>query len=620
MTIYLQRKVGKPSISFEFEFGTHKSLSVSDVVKLADVRVYQANADGSVAKDFNPDLAFVINNQPLDLISLETGLNTIHLGIKYGANKVQDLQMPIELTVTEKAPEVAFSFAPEPEPHPESVVEKEEPVSVTVEETTAPTKFEPTPVLDSRLEQGDVYVFYGDLLLGEHGPVFSKIPTLTVKIEDLLSNEEQDKIENFEKLGLKVYPIGVDGHYYSDKNLVTQGFDVDDDGKVTWVSPYTQPLSFTNRAFSETGFVGLRYELSFIPKFKPEPEVTPLNSWDDIFNPQPVAEKKPTPAEPVGDWGSAFAQPEPVVHAEPVPEVKPEPIIPPKPEPMVVGNYETPVSDGWGNVQSNPQPQPEVQQNSVDQIGNLNLNFQEVQPQATQKVTSDTYGGGMTPPLITPQVNTSQSVPQNSAFEQFTGETLSMTPPLLHLQPETSGANPAMNPNPGMNPNVGAVQPQTPTSDEDLDLQLEEVTQGTRKSKQGFLEKIFGTFKRSKKKKGGKGVIIGSVAMVVLTIGIGTGVVLYRNAGINSMKSTTQLVEKNLSKVNKLMKDKEITSEESVEIQQLITENANKLEAKTNNYFAEMERKRLVSATNEVTEKAKDMIDKQTGASSSASE
>ena len=33
-----------------------------------------------------------------------------------------------------------------------------------------------------------------------------------------------------------------------------------------------------------------------------------------------------------------------------------------------------------------------------------------------------------------------------------------------------------------------------------------------------------------------------------------------------------------------------------------------------------MERKRLVSATNEVTEKAKDMIDKQTGASSSASE
>lgn len=619
MTIYLQRKVGKPSISFEFESGVPKSLSISDVVKLADVHVYQANPDGSVAKDFNQDLAFVINNEPLPLVSLQTGLNTIHLGIKYGANKIQDLQMPIEVMATEKEEEITFSFTPEPQPEP--VVEKEEPVFATTEEPKqAPTKFEPTPVLDSRLEQGDVYVFYGDLLLGEQGPVISKIPTLTVKIEDLLSNEEQEKIENFEKIGLKVYPIGVDGFYHSDKNLVTQGFDVDDEGKVTWVSPYTQPLSFTNRAFSETGFVGLRYELSFIPKFKPEPEVTHLNSWDDIFNPQPVVEKKPAPAEPVGDWGSAFAQPEPVVHVEPVPEVKPEPIIPPKPEPMVVGNYETPVSDGWGNVQPNPQPQPEVQKNPVDQMGNLNLNFKEVQPQATQKVTSDTYGGGMTPPLITPQVNTSQSVPQNSAFEQFTGETLSMTPPLLHLEPNASGTNPAMNPNPGMNPNVGAVQPQAPTSDEDLDLQLEEVTQGTRKSKQGFLEKIFGTFKRSKKKKGGKGVIIGSVAMAVLTIGIGTGVVLYRNAGINSMKSTTQLVEKNLSKVNKLMKDKEITSEESVEIQQLITENANKLEAKTNNYFAEMERKRLVSATNEVTEKAKDMIDKQTGASSSASE
>lgn len=620
MTIYLQRKVGKPSISFEFEPGVPKALSISDVVKLADVHVYQANPDGSVAKDFNQDLAFIINNEPLPLVSLATGLNTIHLGIKYGANKVQDLQMPIEIMATEKEEEITFSFTPEPQPEP--VVEKEEPVFATTEEPKqAPTKFEPTPVLNSRLEQGDVYVFYGDLLLGEQGPVISKIPTLTVKIEDLLSNEEQEKIENFEKIGLKVYPIGVDGFYHSDKNLVTQGFDVDDEGKVTWVSPYTQPLSFTNQAFSPTGFVGLRYELSFIPKFKPEPEVTALNNWNDIFDAQPVTEKEETPAPAVGDWGSAFAQPEPVVQPEPVAEVKPEPIVPPKPEPMVVGNYETPVSDGWGQVQSEPKPEPQVQQqNPVDEMGNLNLNFQDVQAKTTQKVTGDTYGGGMTPPLITPQVSPTQSAPQNSAFEQFTGETLSMTPPLLHLQPNTSGTNSAMNPNPGMNPNVGAVQPQTPTSDEDLDLQLEEVTQGTRKSKQGFLEKIFGTFKRSKKKKGGKGVIIGSVAMGVLTIGIGTGVVLYRNAGINSMKSTTQLVEKNLSKVNKLMKDKEITSEESVEIQQLITENANKLEAKTNNYFAEMERKRLVSATNEVTEKAKDMIDKQTGASSSASE
>ena len=97
-------------------------------------------------------------------------------------------------------------------------------------------------------------------------------------------------------------------------------------------------------------------------------------------------------------------------------------------------------------------------------------------------------------------------------------------------------------------------------------------------------------------------------------IGLGFAGVMYRNAGIAEMKDTKSQVEANLSTIDSILSDNEVSSSESVELQRLLNNNLELLEnAKTSNYFANMERRGLVERSNKDTDKAKELIQKQTG-------
>ena len=109
--------------------------------------------------------------------------------------------------------------------------------------------------------------------------------------------------------------------------------------------------------------------------------------------------------------------------------------------------------------------------------------------------------------------------------------------------------------------------------------------------------------KKSKKKGGSKkGIILGTLA-IVLVIGSGTTAgVMYRNAGIKDISSVKETVEANLVQVNKYLEDGEITSEESVQIQKLLNENTKAIEDNNSgNYFAGLEKNRLIKENNKAT-------------------
>ena len=78
------------------------------------------------------------------------------------------------------------------------------------------------------------------------------------------------------------------------------------------------------------------------------------------------------------------------------------------------------------------------------------------------------------------------------------------------------------------------------------------------------------------------------------------------------MKDTRTKVEANIAKANNILSDDQVSSSESIELQKLLTENIKLLdESKSSNFFADLERKKLVESSNKVTDKASELIQKQ---------
>lgn len=645
MSIVLQRVIKTPKIEIN-EQNAGYMMKIGELVELAGVAVFQANPDGSVHADYTSSLCIINDGRRSDEIGLLVGETKVKLGIKYGnANQFQDLQMEVTVVVkeAEKVEENPFTIGDETTALPSIPGEKQISFKKVVD------------------EDGN-YVFVGQNLYGEAGQALVDHFVLRQNLIDLIPEELWGDLEIIEKVNLKVNAVDVDGAVMEQFQLVRSkdDFQVDDEGFMVWELRTPQPLPFTNKGFSQQGVLGLNFEISFVAKFK-EKENQDYGFWNSMvgqtpIEPQPEEATAQAPQDPFSGFQD-FAKPTiPESTPEPVPAVEfapPEPAVfqtSPMQSPSMENQaptphlgldenkrIETPVADGWqtgfGSEKETDNQKPVDFSDAVSGLGEMNL-----QNQAPDQYP---YGGGV-PPVVAPQ----PQVEDNSynGFERISGATMTYPANLLDTQ---GHPNPIYENQTQVTPSgsvmmsgveqtspgaatMGFHQPQgqglkqdlnynSVNNNFDIDQELKGLSSENLDNKANSQKGIKAKKKRNsdKRSKSKKAVIIGGIASALLIIGVGFAGMMYRNAGVAEMKDTKAQVEANLSSVDSILSDNEVSSSESVELQRLLNNNLELLEnAKTSNYFANIERRGLVERSNKATDKAKELIQKQTGVSS----
>lgn len=622
MSIVLQRVIKTPKIEVN-EQNAGYLMKLDELIKHAGVSVFQANPDGSVAVDYTPHLCIINDGRRSNEVGLVVGENVVKLGIKYGnANQYQDLQMGV-IVVVKEAPKV------------------ETPPFTLEEEFSLPAvQGEKTIEFKKVVDEDGHYVFVGQTLYGEAGQALVDHFVLRQNLIDLIPEDLWDSLDGIEKANLKVNAIDVNGKVMEQFQLIRSNddFSIDNEGFLTWELRTPKPLPFTNKGFSQQGVLGLNYEISFVAKFKKKEVPQELDYWNSLMSGSPVsateANTESVQENPYEGF-EGFAQNFEANNVQANDREVNHPQIPQIEEKKTV---ETPIADGWQVTGFGPQPKQEPQ-HTVD-FSDAVSGLSEIAPPISEFEQSP-YGGGI-PPMVNPQPL--NPTPNNfDGFERISGATMTYPDKLLDTQGHpnplydnptpmtTSGSVMMTGGNSFGGAPVGFQQPQGQGqkndltynlgNDTDIDQGLENLnseSNSKKSKKKGVMGKVKKSFEKRSKSK--KGLIIGGIASAFLVIGLGFAGVMYRNAGIAEMKDTKSQVEANLSTVDSILSDNEVSSSESVELQRLLNNNLELLEnAKTSNYFANLERRELVERSNKATDKAKELIQKQTGVSTQSS-
>jgi hypothetical protein len=621
------RGIDKKTISLRKKVGEDLKLPISKLVELTGVYAKLKDEQGNVITDYTNSFVYLLDdNSTSDVLSLTEGKTEVHVGIPWGDSYVY-IQLPIyveveleqELPTFEDVQEMPVFEEPQNQPAiQEEYVNKK--TNVVLEgEQSMPVTTDNVPRLKKDSVIDGVYTFYDDVLIGARGPVTHKIPELHVNVADLFSKEEQTNLDGFEKMILSVHPITVEGITRSDQNIATNDFEYNENtSDLVWVSGFNQPLPFTNldHARNKSEVLGLRYQLQFVPVFKPDPVVeTPV----------------------FGDWSSILEQ-------------KPEPV---KQTP------ETPVTSGWDMLTNNDSQVQEKQTFASDAFDDV-LDNTVITPQNNNYSSTVNNGynpnsglnQGYEPPVLNSDVANNpyeQARPvNNGAYEQFTGHTLSYPGAILQdtgaIPIQNSGVSNVQNvasqennfgyssptpqnmvggtenfTHPQMGTQTEVVNPNSQLDDQSIDEGLAEI-KSQKPKKKGVLDKLFGSFKKKNKRGGSKKAAIATTVGIVILLGAGTvGGFMYRSSGLKQISSVKETVESNLSQVKTYLEDDQIDSVESVEIQKLLNENTKAIEEdNSTNFFAVMERNRLIKENNKATTTATNLLKKQSGVTSSS--
>lgn len=673
----LSRGIDKKTISLTKKKDEELQLPISELIKLTGLFVKKRDSEGNVVADYTDNLVYLLDNgQVSDKFNFENGTTEVKIAMPWN-DKYTPIGLSVFVEVEEEEDIPVFEddfeksekeeedrpplFQDEPvnQPHiqvdPEiQVVEEEKPTieqevvtpEIKKEEehtevytgTTAPATTDNVPVLKKGTVLDGVYTFYDDVLIGARGPIMHKIPELNVNVAELFSKEEQANLDGFDKMILSVHPINVQGITRVDQNIATNDFDYDaNTSDLHWETNFPNPLPFTNldHSKSPSDVVGLHYELQFVP----------------VFKPTPVMEEVPV----VGDWSSLLA-------SHPAEENIPE----------------VPVTSGWDTLTSEATDRNKenaVKEHSFDDV--FSDNFSEVKPVpqnpapqennnsfAEQPVNSGFNSGYQQSGFDTGKVQSPVETSNHGGYEEHLGQTLSYPGAILSntgVYPTAPPVTPSNNfgyetgfdtfgPSNAPQPNQFQQQTQAPLNqveaggvenftqpqvgsrvesnrdshsvkNDEIDKELSNIKLKS-PEKKGFLDRVFGSFKKKSKKGGSKKGIILTTLAIVLVIGSGTTAgVMYRNAGIKDISSVKETVEANLVQVNKYLEDGEITSEESVQIQKLLNENTKAIEDNTSgNYFANLEKNRLIKENNKATTTATNLINKQSGVTANTTE
>lgn len=673
----LSRGIDKKTISLTKKKDEGLQLPISELIKLTGLFVKQKDSEGNVIADYTNDLVYLLDDGKVsDKFDFENGTTEVKIAMPW-KDKYTPIGLSVFVEVEEEEDIPIFEddfeksdkeeedtpplFQDEPVNQPDiqidpevQVVKEEKPVAkqevvtpeIKKEEehtevytgTTAPATTDNVPVLKKGTVLDGVYTFYDDVLIGARGPIMHKIPELNVNVAELFSKEEQANLDGFDKMILSVHPINVQGITRVDQNIATNDFDYDGNtSDLHWDSNFPNPLPFTNLDHSKSpnDVVGLHYELQFVP----------------VFKPTPVMEEVPV----VGDWSSLLV-------SHPAEENTPE----------------VPVTSGWDSLTSevaDKNKENPVKEHSFDDVFSDNFSGVEPLPQssnpqenrnsfAEQPLNSEFNSGYQHSGFDTGKIQSPVETSNQGGYEEHFGQTLSYPGAILSntgVYPTVPPVTPSNNfgyetgfdtfgPSNAPQPNQFQQQTQAPLNQveaggvenftqpqvgsrvesnrdshsvqsDEIDKELEDIKVKA-PEKKGFLDKVFGSFKKKQKKGGSKkGIILGTLA-IVLVIGSGTTAgVMYRNAGIKDISSVKETVEANLVQVNKYLEDGEITSEESVQIQKLLNENTKAIEDNTSgNYFAGLEKNRLIKENNKATTTATNLINKQSGVTANTTE
>lgn len=676
--ISLSRGIDKKTISLTKKKDEGLQLPISELIKLTGLFVKQKDSEGNVIVDYTNDLVYLLDDGKVsDTFNFGSGTTEVKIAMPW-KDKYTSIGLSVFVEVEDEEEDVLIFeddseksekedndtpplFQDEPVNQPDiqidpevQVVEQEKPAieqevvtpEIKKEEehtevykgTTAPATTDNVPVLKKGTVLDGVYTFYDDVLIGARGPIMHKIPELNVNVSELFSKEEQANLDGFDKMILSVHPINVQGITRVDQNIAANDFDYDaNTSDLHWETNFPNPLPFTNLDHSKSpnDVVGLHYELQFVP----------------VFKPTPVMEEVPV----VGDWSSLLV-------SHPAEENTPE----------------VPVTSGWDSLTSDIKDQSKenpVKEHSFDDVFSDNFSGVELLPQssttqensnsfAEQPVNSGFNSGYQHSGFDTENVQSPVETSNQGGYEEHFGQTLSYPGAILNntgVYPTVPPVTPSNNfgyetgfdtfgPSNAPHPNQFQQQTQAPLNQveaggvenftqpqvgsrvesnrdshsvqsDEIDKELEDIKVKA-PEKKGFLDKVFGSFKKKQKRGGSKkGIILGALA-IVLVIGSGTTAgVMYRNAGIKDISSVKETVEANLVQVNKYLEDGEITSEESVQIQKLLNENTKAIEDNTSgNYFAGLEKNRLIKENNKATTTATNLINKQSGVTANTTE
>lgn len=673
----LSRGIDKKTISLTKKKDEGLQLPISELIKLTGLFVKQKDSEGNVIADYTNDLVYLLDDGKVsDKFDFENGTTEVKIAMPW-KDKYTPIGLSVFVEVEEEEDIPIFEddfeksekeeedtpplFQDEPVNQPDiqidpeaQVVKKEKPVAkqevvtpeIKKEEehtevytgTTAPATTDNVPVLKKGTVLDGVYTFYDDVLIGARGPIMHKIPELNVNVAELFSKEEQANLDGFDKMILSVHPINVQGITRVDQNIATNDFDYDGNtSDLHWESNFPNPLPFTNLDHSKSpnDVVGLHYELQFVPVFKPTPvmeEVPVVGDWSSLLVSHPAEEN--TPEVPVtSGWDSLTSE---VADKN-------------KENPVKEHSFDDVFSDNFSGVEPLPQTSaPQENSNSFAEKpvnSGFNSGYQhsgfdtgKVQPLTENSNPSGyeehfgqtlSYPGAIlsntgaypTVPPVTPNNNFGyetgfdtfgpSNAPHPNQFQQQTQAPLN--------QVEAGGVENFTQPQVGSR--VESNRDSHSVQSDEIDKELEDIKVKA-PEKKGFLDKVFGSFKKKQKRGGSKkGIILGALA-IVLVIGSGTTAgVMYRNAGIKDISSVKETVEANLVQVNKYLEDGEITSEESVQIQKLLNENTKAIEDNTSgNYFAGLEKNRLIKENNKATTTATNLINKQSGVTANTTE
>lgn len=673
----LSRGIDKKTISLTKKKDEGLQLPISELIKLTGLFVKQKDSEGNVIADYTNDLVYLLDDGKVsDKFDFENGTTEVKIAMPW-KDKYTPIGLSVFVEVEEEEDIPIFEddfeksdkeeedtpplFQDEPVNQPDiqidpevQVVKEEKPVAkqevvtpeIKKEEehtevytgTTAPATTDNVPVLKKGTVLDGVYTFYDDVLIGARGPIMHKIPELNVNVAELFSKEEQANLDGFDKMILSVHPINVQGITRVDQNIATNDFDYDGNtSDLHWESNFPNPLPFTNLDHSKSpnDVVGLHYELQFVPVFKPTPvmeEVPVVGDWSSLLVSHPAEEN--TPEVPVtSGWDSLTSE---VADKN-------------KENPVKEHSFNDVFSDNFSGVEPLPQSSnPQENSNSF----------------AEQPLNSEFNSGYQHSGFDTGKIQSPVETSNQGGYEEHFGQTLSYPGAILSntgVYPTVPPVTPSNNfgyetgfdtfgPSNAPQPNQFQQQTQAPLNQveaggvenftqpqvgsrvesnrdshsvqsDEIDKELEDIKVKA-PEKKGFLDKVFGSFKKKQKKGGSKkGIILGTLA-IVLVIGSGTTAgVMYRNAGIKDISSVKETVEANLVQVNKYLEDGEITSEESVQIQKLLNENTKAIEDNTSgNYFAGLEKNRLIKENNKATTTATNLINKQSGVTANTTE
>lgn len=673
----LSRGIDKKTISLTKKKDEGLQLPISEMIKLTGLFVKQKDSEGNVIADYTNDLVYLLDDGKVsDKFDFENGTTEVKIAMPW-KDKYTPIGLSVFVEVEEEEDIPIFEddfeksekeeedtpplFQDEPVNQPDiqidpevQVVKKEKPVAkqevvtpeIKKEEehtevytgTTAPATTDNVPALKKGTVLDGVYTFYDDVLIGARGPIMHKIPELNVNVAELFSKEEQANLDGFDKMILSVHPINVQGITRVDQNIATNDFDYDGNtSDLHWESNFPNPLPFTNLDHSKSpnDVVGLHYELQFVPVFKPTPvmeEVPVVGDWSSLLVSHPAEEN--TPEVPVtSGWDSLTSE---VADKN-------------KENPVKEHSFDDVFSDNFSGVE--PLPQSSTPQENSDSF-------------AEQTVNSGFNSGYQHSGFDTGKVQSPVETSNQGGYEEHFGQTLSYPGAILSntgVYPTVPPVTPSNNfgyetgfdtfgPSNTPQPNQFQQQTQAPLNQveaggvenftqpqvgsrvesnrdshsvqsDEIDKELKDIKVKA-PEKKGFLDKVFGSFKKKQKRGGSKkGIILGALA-IVLVIGSGTTAgVMYRNAGIKDISSVKETVEANLVQVNKYLEDGEITSEESVQIQKLLNENTKAIEDNTSgNYFAGLEKNRLIKENNKATTTATNLINKQSGVTANTTE